>query len=98
VRRFSGSACNKGSGYSLTRPYSVGAANVRAGHHDGYVHCGNVHENQPSSPSDGYFRRLLTLTAALAGLILVTPIWPVSGLEAGGAAPISFKLNEHAYQ
>jgi len=60
VRRFSGSACNKGSGYSLTRPYSVAAANVRAGHHDWYVHCGNVHENKPSSPSDGYFRRLLT--------------------------------------
>jgi len=38
------------------------------------------------------------LTAALAGLILVTPIWPVSGLEAGGMAPISFKLNKHAYQ
>jgi len=28
---------------------------------------------------------------------LVTPIWPVSGLEAGGVAPISFKLNKHAH-
>jgi len=27
------------------------------------------------------------LTAALAGLILVTPIWPVSGLEAEGVTP-----------
>ena len=36
------------------------------------------------------------LTAVLAGLILVTPIWPVSELDAGGVTPISFKLtNTH---
>jgi hypothetical protein len=28
--------------------------------HDGYVHYGNVHENKPSSPLDGHFKRFLT--------------------------------------
>jgi len=38
----------------------IGAADVCAGHCDGYIHYGNVHENQPSSYSDDYLRRLLT--------------------------------------
>jgi hypothetical protein len=49
------------------------------------------------APQTATFGVSSLLTAALAGLILVTPIWPVSGLEAGGAAPISLK-NRHAYQ
>jgi hypothetical protein len=41
-------------------PYRVSVVSVRASRHEGYIHYGDIHENQPSSLSNNYLQHFLT--------------------------------------